>query len=327
MNKLLPVEAALYNNRNVQKGTYYHGCIANDLISKIDEPLRQFGFHLTFDGTYKKKDHPVSVNSPWQHVNHLHTKRCVMDNGIKFNVLKYIPPRCQECWKVVVTPRTLKELFLLIEVEKDLDRASKAGIEMRWYTDKFYGGYFYNNSLDEGRERYEEVRKAVSEHISPDVPIILKRACTEYELTLGPSAAWHMTDAQWKMDEEFDAIVDHLPPVVKGQTKFVIHSIHSNWIEWAWKHKDPTVKEYIGDLPLYPPAMTYHEGDIDEIKKDIIKARAKAKYNIDPNTVDAVHGVLGGFKLTKQIGMKQMGAITGLDNINPLYIGEGIEIG
>lgn len=326
MNTVIPVEASLYNNRNVQKGTYYHDCVVNDLISKIDEPLRTMGFHLSFDGTYKKTHQPVGVQTPWQHVNHLHTKRCSVDHSVKFNALGYIPPRCQECWKVCVTPRTLKELFLLIEVEKDLDRASKAGIEMRWYTPKLYGGYFYNNSLDEGRERYEEVRKAVSEHISPDVPIILKRACTEYELIAGPSVAWYMTDAQWKMDEDFDALVDQHVPITKGQTKFVEHAIHSNWMEWAWKHKDPTVKEYIGDLPLYPPAMTYHEGDINEIKQDLIRARAKAKYNIDPDTVDAMHGALSGFKLTKMVGMKQAGTIMGLDAVNPLYHGEGIEI-
>ncbi len=327
MNKVIPVEQALYNNRNVQPGTLYHDCVANDLISKIDEPLRSMGFSLTFEGTYTRNVHPVGVHTPWNHVNHLFTKRCAIDHGIKFNSLGYIPPRCQECWKVCVVPRTLKELFLLLEVEKDLDRASKCGIEMRWYTPKFYGGYFYNNSLDEGRARYEEVRKAVDEHISPDVGVILKRACTEFELISGPSVAWHMTDAQWKMDEEFEALVDMHVPIIKGQTKFVQHAILSNWIEWAWKHQDPTVGEYMGDLPLYPPAMTYHEGDIEEIKRDLLKARAMAKFNVQPETVDAVYSAISGLRLTKGIGPKQVGAIVGLDNINPVFTGEGVEIG
>jgi len=327
MNIIVPVEGAIYRNRNVQKGSYYRDCIENDLISKINEPLRGLGFTMTFDGTYKRQSLPVGIHTPWHHVNHLHTKRCGLDHGIKFNALGYIPPRCQECWKVCVMPRTLKELFLLLEVEKGLDRASKCGIEMRWYTPKLYGGYFYNNSLDEGRERYEEVRKAVDEHISKDVGVVLKRGCTEFELINGPSAAWHMTDAQWKMDEDFDALVDQHVPVVPGQTKFVRHCIHSNWIEWAWKYQDPTAQEYIGELPLYPPAMMYHEGDIGAIKADIIKARAVTKHNIQPDVVDAVYAAVGGFGVTKGIRPKEVGELMGLDNINPVYRGEGIEIG
>ena len=327
MNVILPVDGKVYASRNVQKGTFYQKCVSEDLISKIDGPLKQMGFHLSFDGIYTKQFSSVGVHTPWNHVNHLHTKRCAIDHGLKFDVLGYIPPKCQECWKVVVGPRTLKELFALLEVEKGINEASKCGIELRYYTPRWYGGYFYTNSLEEGRERYEQVRKAVDEHISSDVPIILKRACTEYELCQGPSPAWHMTSAQWKMEEELEALVDQIVPIQKGQTKFVEHMIFSNWIEWAWKNQDPTVSEYIGDLPLYPPAVQYHEGDIEVIKLDILKARAMAKNNIEPENVEAVYAAIGGLKLTKGIRPKQVGELMGLDNINPMFIGEGIELG
>ncbi len=51
------------------------------------------------------------------------------------------------------------------------------------------------------------------------------------------------------------------------------------------------------------------------------------KNNIEPETVEAVYAAIGGLKLTKGIRPKQVGELMGLDNINPMFIGEGIELG
>jgi len=327
-NVILPIDDAIYKNRNVQPGSYYDKCARNSILSTIDTHMKRGGFYLSYDGYYKRTFLTVGIHTPWHHVKHCSNKRCALDHEVKFNVLGYIPPKCQECWKVVVSPRTLKELFLLLEVEKNLQEPSKCGIEMRWYTPKLYGGYFYTNSLDEGRFRYEQVRKAVDEHISKDVNVVLKRACTEFELTLGPSAYWFMTDEQHRTDKILDDLVEGAVPLNTGQTDYHLDIIHTNWIEWAWKHQDPTVGEYIGEnVSLYPQAMTYHEGDISVIKSDMVRARAQAKHKIDPEVVNAVHASLNGFKLTKGIGVNETAAMLGLDVINPLYHGEGIEIG
>jgi len=320
-NDLLPVEPAIYRNRNIQAGTYYAECVKNDLISRIDAPLRRAGYHLSFDGLYRKLANSVGTDTPWHHVKHLGTKRCGIDHRLKFGELGYVPPRCMECWKVVAGPRTLKELFALLEVQKGLNRASKCGIEMRHYTPRFYGGYFYNNSLDEGRERYEEVRKAVDEHISKDMPVILKRACTEFEMVLGPSVAWHMTPAQHEIDNQLENMIDMAAPNAVGQTDECLSKVHTSWMEWAWRVQDPTAKEYIGDIPLYSKTMTYHEGDLDEIKADICRARAMVKHGIDSDTTDSIKAALRGFSLTKRVGLDKMAAVLGFDKVSPLYMG------
>ncbi|MEA3427700.1 MAG: hypothetical protein U9Q84_00475 [Thermodesulfobacteriota bacterium] len=320
---MLPVEDVLYKNRNIVPDSYYAKCVKNDLISKIHSTMKQGGYYLSYDGIYRRRAIAVGVDTPWHHVKHLNTKKCGVDHNVKFNIFGYVPPRCMECWKVVAKPRTIKELFLLLEVEKSLNRASKCGIELRYYTPRLYGGYFYNNSLDEGRHCYEIVRRAVDEHISKGVGVILKRGCTEYELALGPSAAWHITDEQYRIDEKLESMVDTYTPNTEGQTDACIAQVHTHWMEWAWKNQDPTVKEFIGDMPLYPETMTYHTGDLNEIKLDLMRAKAKVKYGIEPEVTDSIHTAMAGFNMTKRVGLEKMGGVLGFDGVNPLFVGEG----
>ena len=326
-NNILEVDPAIFNIRNINPGSYYAQCQRKDLITPCHNVLRQLGYYPTFEGTYKRIGMAVGTDTPWHHVKHLKTKKCGIDNNLKFVVFGYVPPRCLECWKVCVTIKTLDDLFKLLQVQKSLERASKCGIELRWYTPKLYGGYFYNNSLDEGRECYEAVRKAVDEHIGKDTHVILKRACTEYELVKGPSAGWVMTNREYEIDEDLEVLVDTYSPGVEGQNDWMLAQVHSRWVEWAFKHEDPTAGKYIGDKPLYSGCMTYHEGDISEIKSDIIRAKAIVKHDIQPEVVDSVHAVLRGFNMTKRVDFSKMGALLGFDNINPLFHGEGIEIG
>ena len=69
--------------------------------------------------------------------------------------------------------------------------------------------------------------------------------------------------------------------------------------------------------------MTYHEGDIDEIKADICRARAVVKHGIDKETVNSIKLALRGFSMTKRVDLDKMGAVLGFDGINPLYRGGG----
>jgi hypothetical protein len=324
---VIVVDEQVYKARNVVPGSYYAKCVEQDLITKIHPTMRQGGYYLSYEGVYKRLAITVGTDTPWHHVNHLRTKKCGLDHSLKFGVFGYVPPRCLECWKVVVSPRTIKELFLLLDVQKGLERPSKCGIEIRHYTPRLYGGYFYNNSLEEGRHRYEEVRKAVDEHISPDVDVILKRACTEYEMALGPSPGWTMTRKQHDLDDRLETLIDTYAPNNRGQTPECLAQVHTHWIEWAWEHRDPTVDEYLGGMPLYPPCVTYHEGDITDVKSDLMKAKAKVKYDIEPEVTEALHNSIRGLAMTKGLTMDKVGAAIGYEEVNPLYVGEGIEIG
>ena len=136
-------------------------------------------------------------------------------------------------------------------------------------------------------------------------------------------AVQHMTPQQHSSDERLDSLIDTYAPNAEGQSPECVAQVHTHWIEWAWRNGDKTVGEYIGDMPLYTPTMTYHEGDLNEIKLDLMRAKAKMKHNIEPDVVDAIHLAMRGFDMTKGVSFDKIGAVLGFDTINPLFVGEG----
>ena len=216
--------------------------------------------------------------TPWCHAKGTPRKHCGLDHQITFNHFHIIHPRCLSCWKVVVTPITFKQLCQLEILQKNMNVPSKCGIEMRDYTPKHYGGYFYNHSLEEGRERYEQVRKAVDEAIDggKDLSVILKRGCTEYEMIKGPSVYWHNTAAEEKMLELIDAFVD-IGRSNNRQSEMVKNSVRLKWALWAHSNGDFTYKELNNGKSLFPDYIKYHEGDIEDIKKDLEAAQEEMK--------------------------------------------------
>lgn len=197
--------------------------------------------------------------------------------------MDYVAPKCMNCWKVVVRPKTLLQLFLLYDMQvkmadKDKTVWCKCGVEPRPWVFGNYGGYFYTNSKEEGLARYKQVRKLVDEQISPDVDVILKRACTEFEQRYGPTDKW---------DEKFDPKTNHM---VKGweklidehivvtkssepQSDMVRKHVMSLWISFAYDRGDPTVIKLNDGRPMYQPLVTYH----NEIKEGEKKNGKKSK--------------------------------------------------
>lgn len=95
-----------------------------------------------------------------------------------------IPKYCFDCYKVLITPRTIVELFkLLVLFEKiilPLDNTRKCMVESRNDCSGTYKGFIYCRGIEEGNEVRKIVRKVISEEISPQVPVTLKRGCSEF---------------------------------------------------------------------------------------------------------------------------------------------------
>jgi len=155
--------------------------------------------------------------------------------------------------------------MLLHDLQVELGFEGKCGIESRPWVAKLYGGYFYTDSIDVGRIRYKTVRKAVDERISPDVGVLLKRACTEFEMAKGPSDQWQYTesDEHWEkmVRERFDIGFQDTP-----QPDYVQLHIMLTWMEKAWAAGDMTVMEFNDGKPLMNPYVTYHD-NTKEVKK------------------------------------------------------------
>lgn len=246
------------------------------------EPLLQSGYHLR-DSDGKIEGTPrMAWDTPWHHVKHAHGFNCALFHQIMFNVIfpklskKWVPAFCHQCYKVVARPKTLRQLFAMIELQKRLDLPSKSGIEPRDTTNGLYGSYWYNFGLEAGLECYKLIRKEINADklLGPDVDVILKRACTEYELKCGPSDKWELSQEQLEVENLVSMWVA-TDTVLRSQPEHVVARVHRRWVEWAYAAGDQTYLEYTNGQRLFPALVTYHH--LAENEKPKTAARKKAK--------------------------------------------------
>jgi len=240
--------------------------------------LRDSDGKITFEGR-------MAWDTPWHHVKHAFGLDCHLWHQVMFDIVfarmgqqKWVPLNCQECWKVVVRPQSLKQLFGLLELQGALGRPSKCGIETRETVHGLYGGYFYNRSLDEGLDCFAIVREGVNKakNLGENVPVILKRACTEFELRAGPADEWQVTPQQAHVESVVDSVFTH-DIIMRSQPEWALSRVHTRWIQWAYAMADPTVFEYTNGKPLYPPYKTYQHMLPDRQKAIEMATKPKKK--------------------------------------------------
>lgn len=274
----------IYNKIELHPGGLLDKWQKDDWYQRL-QPIEQMGYKWDpVDGRMKSYGKQfLSATTPWCHRKHKPSKHCGMDHNLLFNVFGIIHPRCIECWKTVVTPRTFHELLQLEKLEWELPFAAKCGMELRDYTPKFYGGYFYSDSIDEGIETTKIVRDAVAERISPEVAkdVILKRGCTEYEMIKGPSPFWHVTKDEEEFIKHFEAYVEVTRGGLVPQAEFLKKAIRLRWALWAHMNGDMTYTDYNGGKQLFPDYVRYDDKPLDAIKHDLAVSRAVAKEDID----------------------------------------------
>lgn len=256
----------------------YEEIKSRNIIAAIKPLLQQDVLELRLsDGKVVPFNLKNTWHTPWLHHRLSYRHNCYIWKDIIFeNVIKsiwppgqwFVPESCQGCYKVVARPQSVKQLFQLADLQYELNYASKCGIEIRPSVFGNYGGYFYNRGLEEGLACYKTVKRAVLDEIG-DIPVILKRGCTEMEHGVGPSNEWSVSPAQ----KQFEDLVKHIfamdIPVI-GQMPHAQDYVKQLWIEEAYKLGDPTVYEFI-DEPLYPGYVTYHEEAEKEILKQVKK--------------------------------------------------------
>lgn len=238
-----------------------------DILSPL-LPLIQSGkFVYTDNGKVKPIALSIEPQTPWIHVRSCKDRDCGVWHNIMFNIYGILPSPCMECWKVVVGPKTLTELFGVLEFQEELNMPSKCGIEIRDYTPRLYGGYFYNHSVEEGQECYHKVVEGLGKK-GINIPVILKRACTEFEMKFGPSNLWKLPEGQLEFEESIYNILelgDNFSELEQHHN--VRPRVIRSWIQWAYKNGDKTYLKYTGGKPLYPDTVKYHELDLSKLTK------------------------------------------------------------
>lgn len=237
----------------------------------ITQLARRQGIEQTAHGKLRLRTSPDSVSAPWYFIRHGSNRDCLLWHDLFFNEFGIIHSACMSCWKVVIythkdpEKQTVIDLFRLQEVLLKLQLPSKCGCDVRNYTRARYAGFIYGDSLEQGLKHHAIVSAELKD-IFPDANIILKRACTEYELRHPNSNEWRCSEAQLEFEEKLSDIFASTEVNNHLTTDFAQAQVRRVWIEYAYGIGDSTWREalircgYEDPGPdLYPPLVTYHD--------------------------------------------------------------------
>lgn len=244
----------------------------SDIIQRL-QPVLNAGWYVnTKTGKVTMSQAGIATNLPWVFVKFPEKDMsCKFFHDVCHTCFNLIHSRCMTCWKVVFRPKTIEELFIFHGIMQNelSDIPSKLGVERRPYVFGNYGCYFYGASNEEGLENWERVRKAVSNHnglrhlLRPKdnegrtKNLILKRACTEFEMSHGNSSKWAHTEEDDYWEKLIEETVEK-PDTSQPQPKYVVDHIIKGWLKFAYDRGDLTALNFNNGEMFYPDYVKYH---------------------------------------------------------------------
>lgn len=221
----------------------------------VTQELLQTSFKIGAMGRLVAKDPQGSFSIPWIFLNQNTRKKfCSYWNGIFCLKYQMIPTYCRfNCWKTVIKPRTLRELFEVYDSLNLIDLPSKCGMDVRVYTVGPWAGFVYADSLEQGRRYCAEVRVSVP----PEIPVFLKRGCTEMEKIL-PSDQWdNITHEEMEKEKYLNDLFTFEEQDFR-QGEWLKARIKERWIRHAIEIVDPTDEDAIKEIK---EVAIQHTGD------------------------------------------------------------------
>lgn len=232
----------------------YMDLIEQDILEPVRSMIERGAYRFTATGLLEA-EYRMTAETPWVHVRQDAIRNCGLWHQVWFNYYKIIPSHCQKCWKVVIRPNTIEELFHVHDILVSLDTTSKCGIEKRYTVHGLYGGYMYNDSLEEGLSCLENIRKMLPDGVNA----FLKRGCTEFEHKFGNAREWKVSPEQLALERRLeDLFIDAKQRHI--QSDEMKRHIMANWVRFAFANGDKTVDKFISK-PLYPPYETFEVTD------------------------------------------------------------------
>lgn len=249
----------------------------DDLYNKLNALITQRLFTKGEDGKLHMETREA-LDSPWMSIKKARGRYCSLWHTVWLGIFRIVPMPCHNCYKVVIAPRTLFQLFQLATLLRNLNIPSKCGIETRWYVRRPYGGYVYADSLEEGMEYWHLVRTAVDLHIDPEIKVFLKRGCTEMEQLRPDSSSWEQqkTAEEVELERKLDEVFAQ-EPKYPAEVDWLTNQLKRRWVRYAIKLNDPTVPIVLGkdaQIPeIAPPVIYSPESKWDKEKKCRVFAR------------------------------------------------------
>lgn len=231
-----------------------------DIVGRLQPHVDAHEFSYNFMGPDALRFHTQAYTTDtWLHTMFDKSKSCHIWWTKYFGVFRCVPEKClRHCYKLCACDRgfdddrkqvkqlSLSEVMDIHEFQQRLNLTSKTGMDQRDYTTTTWGSYWYLSSLKEAHNLYPAVRAGLDE-INPDIVLNVKRACTEFELYLGPSNEWDDKDFAW---EETEKVLDKwvFPEPTsddEGQHELIQQAIKLKMLHWAHMYGDMTYKEFI----------------------------------------------------------------------------------
>ncbi len=216
------------------------------------------------DGTYELRQ--SQRPSEWIRFENAPHAPCTFLHDVLFEVAyarAAVPFGCRDCYKVKVNPRSVSELVAVKDLAADVPARSKWGPEVDIpYSQTQYAGFFYTLGLDAARRVYKSFRARLNSALEfgPQVSMLIKRGCTDYEMRCGRSDRWTFQPGIERLEAAV-AKLFRLPEQVP-QTRGQIHAASLTWLATAHRIGDQSYLQLTGGQPLYPPTVTYDpDGD------------------------------------------------------------------
>lgn len=221
----------------------------------------------------------MAYESNWLFAGYTTSLRdCRLWHSIMFNCYGLVPSFCKlRCYKVVVKVRNFREMmqfYGLMNSHPCINCAAsplhgKVGKDERYYSSGFFNGFVYCDGLEDALDKYQIVRKLIDDHIEggQDIPVIVKRSCTEFEKSCGP------TDGKFWQEMSKDEvqlqrrIEDMYQPQLTSavQPDWLKNKIIAGFVRWANTVGDKSWIGFYHDRDnITVKAVTYHhliEGD------------------------------------------------------------------
>ena len=98
-----------------------------------------------------------------------------------------IPEFCFGCYKVQAEPSSVIDLiklfFVFDQLDLDDNNTRKCSVELRTNISGYYKGLIYCNGLKQANYIAKYLNGIIKTRIGPDIPVIVKRGCSEYPLS------------------------------------------------------------------------------------------------------------------------------------------------
>ena len=188
-----------------------------------------------------------------------------------FNNFNVIPKYCFGCFKVLIEPINVMELFKLYIVFDNLNlknnNTRKCMLELRPNISGSYKGYIYCTSLNEAYEIQNQVDIILKKKIKENYLISVKRGCSEFGVAYPEFKKVNKNkntlmkyNEEWKQKENLTDIhrkekniltKKTLQKSLKGVTVNDILIMH-NWLGYAKKIGDLSYKNITEDVTIHP---------------------------------------------------------------------------